>query len=338
LVYYLTDNVAFDANIGYNMTSTDNLDVTDTDSKKDGYLGFLFGLMTTIESGLADPDGDGLTNNLEKELGTDKKNPDTDSDGLKDGDEVNTYLTDPKKADTDGDTFSDADEVKKYLTNPNKPDTDDDGLTEADEISKHGTEPTIADTDGDGLNDGDELNTHKTNPKKADSDADGLSDNDELSKHKTNPLVADSDYGTVNDGMEVGRGSNPLDPKDDIPKETIKIEMGQSLVLEGIIFQTASAEISPESESILEKVYNTFTENPELEVEIQGHTDNVGGKTKNLKLSEQRAESVKTYLVNKGIAAGRITTKGFGSKNPLADNKTEEGRQKNRRIEFLRTK
>ncbi|MBI5215153.1 MAG: OmpA family protein [Ignavibacteriae bacterium] len=338
LVYYITDNVAFDANVGYNLTSTDNFDVTETDSKNDNYLGFLLGLMTTIESGSADADGDGLTNDQEKELGTDKRNPDTDGDGLKDGEEVNNYQTDPKKADTDNDILSDADEAKKYSTNPNKADSDEDGLNDADEISKHNTEPTKADTDGDGLNDGDELNKHKTNPKKADSDADGLSDNDELSKHNTNPLVADSDNGTVNDGTEVGRGTNPLEAKDDIPKETIKIEKGQNLVLEGIIFQTASADISPESEKALEKAYNTFMENPELEVEIQGHTDNVGSRTKNMKLSEERAESVKAYLVNKGISANRITTKGFGSKNPIADNKTDEGRQKNRRIEFFRTK
>jgi outer membrane protein OmpA-like peptidoglycan-associated protein len=75
-------------------------------------------------------------------------------------------------------------------------------------------------------------------------------------------------------------------------------------------------------------------ENPSLKVEISGHTDNLGNATENIKLSTNRAKAVVDYLVNKGIAANRLTYKGFGSTKPIADNGTEKGRAKNRRTEF----
>ncbi len=68
-----------------------------------------------------------------------------------------------------------------------------------------------------------------------------------------------------------------------------------------------------------------------MSIEIQGHTDNVGNEETNLKLSQERAEEVKKYLVLKGISAGRISAKGFGSSRPIADNSDENGRSKNRR-------
>ncbi len=337
--YSLNDKVAFEVSGGYNLTGTDDLDVTNTDSKNDDYWSFLLALTTKIEGGSDDADNDGLTNDQEKELGSDPKNSDTDGDGLMDGEEVNKYQTDPKKQDSDGDTLSDADEVRKYSTDPNKADTDSDGLNDADELQKYQTEPTKADTDNDGLNDGDEVSNYKTLPLKADTDGDGLSDGDEVTKHKTNPLVADSDSGTINDGVEVKRGTNPLDAGDDLPKkETIQLEVGKNFVLEGITFTSASADITPESEQVLEKVINTLEENKDIVVEIQGHTDNVGSRSSNMKLSTARAESVKQYLVSKGIDAARMTTKGFGQTKPIVPNTTEEGKQKNRRIEFVRVK
>ena len=184
--------------------------------------------------------------------------------------------------------------------------------------------------------------TYKTDPLKADTDGDGLSDGDEVLKYKTDPLKADTDGGTVNDGIEVARGSNPLDPADDLnwppKKEELKVEIGKAMVLEGIVFKTGSAVISPESEDILTKAYNTLAQNPEIQVEIQGYTDNTGKRSVNMKLSKSRADAVKAWLVSKGIDATRITAKGVGPDKPIAPNKTAEGRQKNRRIEFMRTK
>ena len=75
-------------------------------------------------------------------------------------------------------------------------------------------------------------------------------------------------------------------------------------------------------------------ENPTVRVEIQGHTDNQGDPNFNRLLSEKRAQSIKDYLVKKGVPSDRMTVKGYGEDKPVADNKTETGRAKNRRIEF----
>ena len=75
---------------------------------------------------------------------------------------------------------------------------------------------------------------------------------------------------------------------------------------------------------------------PEIRVEVAGHTDSVGNDGYNLKLSSQRADSVRAYLEGKGVAASRMTAKGYGEKNPIADNATEGGRDKNRRVELKR--
>lgn len=115
-------------------------------------------------------------------------------------------------------------------------------------------------------------------------------------------------------------------------------KVGESIVLEGIEFTTGSAQILPSSEETLQKVYQTLKFNPSIEVEIQGHTDNVGSQELNQKLSLERAQSVKNYLVEKGIDSARMTTKGYGEAKPIASNDTPEGRQKNRRIDFVRTK
>ena len=100
-----------------------------------------------------DLDVDGLTNLEEYRHGTDPNNPNTDGDGLTDGEEIHTYETDPANADSDGDGLTDGDEVKVYRTNPLVGDTDGDGLSESDEVGR-GTDPLAVDSDGDGLPDG----------------------------------------------------------------------------------------------------------------------------------------------------------------------------------------
>ncbi|MBK9250036.1 MAG: OmpA family protein [Ignavibacteria bacterium] len=309
-----------------------------------------------------DTDGDGLSDGDEvDDYKTDPLKPDTDGDGLKDGAEVNTHKTDPLKADTDGDGLTDGAEVNTHKTDPNKADTDGDGLSDGAEVNSHKTDPLKADTDGDGLNDGAEVNNHKTDPLKADTDGDGLNDGnevnttksnplkpdtdgdtlidgDEVNKYKSNPLDPDTDHGSVGDGVEVKRGTNPLVASDDVKKEIPKMELGKKIVLDGVEFETGKAIITPSSDTILQAALSTMVDNPDIEVEISGHTDNVGKRDKNQKLSLDRAESVKQWLVNRGVTASRMSTKGFGPDRPIAPNDTPENKKKNRRIEFSRTK
>ncbi|MDZ7290156.1 MAG: OmpA family protein [candidate division KSB1 bacterium] len=357
----IAENVALDFRGLYHYTFKDRLDAVAADAD-DAFLTGTVGLTWLTEVN-KDKDGDGILNKDEKKYGTNPKVADTDGDGLSDGEEILTYRTDPLKADSDGDGINDADEIKKYKTNANKADSDGDGLTDGEEITKYNTDPLKADTDGDGLSDSDEITKYKTEALKADTDGDGLNDGDEIKKYntdalkadtddeglddgrevmqyKTDPLKADTDGGSVNDRTEVIRGTNPLVADDDVakPKEILKVEVGKAIVLEGVVFKTGSAVITPQSEEILNKAFDTLNENPEIEVEIQGHTDDRGSRAANMKLSQLRADAVKAWLVKKGIAASRITTKGYGPDKPIASNSTPEGRQKNRRIEFARLK
>lgn len=106
---------------------------------------------------------------------------------------------------------------------------------------------------------------------------------------------------------------------------------------EGIFFDTNSDRIRPESEAALKEIGDMLAKHGDLRLMIEGHTDNVGGTAKNQTLSEQRAAAVKQYLVTKhGIAADRLESKGFGASKAAGDNATEEGRQKNRRVELVK--
>jgi outer membrane protein OmpA-like peptidoglycan-associated protein len=104
--------------------------------------------------------------------------------------------------------------------------------------------------------------------------------------------------------------------------------------IEGISFGSGSGKITRKSYAVLDRVVKVLNENPGLHVLVIGHTDNVGKRERNVALSHKRAESVKAYLVSKGIAAERLSAEGRGPDEPLEDNGTREGRAANRRIEF----
>jgi outer membrane protein OmpA-like peptidoglycan-associated protein len=112
-----------------------------------------------------------------------------------------------------------------------------------------------------------------------------------------------------------------------------KINAGEAITLY-INFETGKSTIKPESQSIIDELYKMLSENQSLKIIVEGHTDNVGNANSNKTLSEQRALSVKTALVNKGISSDRIKTVGYGQDKPVGDNSTEEGRAKNRRVEI----
>ncbi|GAB3506061.1 OmpA family protein [Emticicia fontis] len=113
------------------------------------------------------------------------------------------------------------------------------------------------------------------------------------------------------------------------------IEVGVELPLNNIFFEYAKATLRPDSYPELDRIVDTMKENPNLAIEIQGHTDNVGSNESNLKLSEDRAEAVRKYIVSKKIQAARVTSVGLGETKPIATNDTEEGRAQNRRVQLV---
>jgi outer membrane protein OmpA-like peptidoglycan-associated protein len=113
------------------------------------------------------------------------------------------------------------------------------------------------------------------------------------------------------------------------------IEIGQAVRLNNIFFQTAKWDLLPESLFELDRLAKILTDNLGLEIEIDGHTDNVGNDQSNLTLSQNRAKSVLNYLVSKDIKAARLSSNGFGKTKPVAGNDTDEGKQLNRRVEFV---
>jgi len=110
-----------------------------------------------------------------------------------------------------------------------------------------------------------------------------------------------------------------------------------SIAVHNILFDTGKATIKPESAGTLAVIADALKSEEALKIEIQGHTDNVGAPAANLKLSQDRAAAVKAYLVQTGgIAAARLTTAGLGDTKPIGDNKTDEGRAQNRRVELVK--
>jgi outer membrane protein OmpA-like peptidoglycan-associated protein/tetratricopeptide (TPR) repeat protein len=111
------------------------------------------------------------------------------------------------------------------------------------------------------------------------------------------------------------------------------LEVNATIVLNNVFFDVKKFDLKPESQVELDKLVQLLKENPSLKIQVSGHTDNVGKPADNLALSNNRAKAVVNYLIANGIVALRLTAKGFGETQPVADNKIEEGRAKNRRTE-----
>ncbi len=108
------------------------------------------------------------------------------------------------------------------------------------------------------------------------------------------------------------------------------------IVTHGILFDVDKATIKPESMGTINQIFNVLQKNSSLKYEIDGHTDNTGTPARNLTLSQQRADAVKTQLVSMGIDESRLTTKGLGDTKPIDKNDTPEGKANNRRVEFVK--
>jgi outer membrane protein OmpA-like peptidoglycan-associated protein len=110
---------------------------------------------------------------------------------------------------------------------------------------------------------------------------------------------------------------------------------GQTITLDNVFFAPNKSELLPSSFRELDKLVNYLSNDQSVTISVLGHTDNTGEEPQNQKLSEARALAIASYLVSKNIDASRISSRGYGSSKPVAENDTEEGRQKNRRVEFV---
>jgi len=131
-----------------------------------------------------------------------------------------------------------------------------------------------------------------------------------------------------------------------VAKEAMKQDVTASNMLDAlnreghialyINFDTGKSTIKPESKPIIEQIVQMLKSNPDLKLSVEGHTDNVGNPKSNKTLSDDRAKAVVSAIVAQGIDAKRLSTAGYGQDKPIADNKTEEGRAKNRRVELVK--
>ncbi len=148
----------------------------------------------------------------------------------------------------------------------------------------------------------------------------------------------DSDGDGVKDNMDKCPNTAPGSKVDGFGCSVVLFEGAmKALVLEGVTFQTGKATLTPSSSDALDRVAAGLKEYQDLTIEIGGYTDNTGKRATNVRLSKARADAVKAYFVSKGIAASRMTTKGYGPDGPIADNKSADGRAKNRRVEIKKT-
>ncbi len=207
-----------------------------------------------------------------------------------------------------------------------------------------------SDSDADGVQDG--LDDCPDTPRGAavdvsgcslDSDGDGVPDGiDACPGTPADARVSaagcpkDTDGDGVWDGVDRCEDTPPGSRVDGFGCAVLFEEQRRTLVLEGVTFETNSADLTPNARSILDRVAASLSQWPELRVEVGGHTDSAGRDAYNLDLSLRRAESVRAYLVDAGIPASRLTARGYGETRPVADNATEEGRRENRRVELSR--
>jgi outer membrane protein OmpA-like peptidoglycan-associated protein len=218
-----------------------------------------------------------------------------------------------------------------------EPDRDGDGypdtVDKCPDIKEDGKEPAptdgcpaSADRDGDGIPDTEDQCPDNPEDKDGVQDKDGCPEED-----PDNDKVPDKE----DKCPEVAGPVNPKNPdKNGCPTLTQVKEDGSVEILQPIEFEFGKAVIKAESFPILDEVVTLMKAQPSIRIGVYGHTDNKGAMALNMRLSKDRARACMDYLGSKGIAQGRLESEGYGPTKPIADNGTDEGRAKNRRVEF----
>jgi outer membrane protein OmpA-like peptidoglycan-associated protein/opacity protein-like surface antigen len=235
-------------------------------------------------------------------------------------------------------------------------DKDDKCIDQAETVNKwddqDGCPDTVPDSDTDGFDDLTDKCKDQAEDKDAfqdddgcpdpDNDGDGVLDAKDKCPATTGPVENNGCPDTDGDGDGI------VDRLDNCPeekgteanrgcknKQLVVITKNQLQILDQVKFVTGSAKLSPASNKLLDNVARVLLAHLEIwKVRVEGHTDNVGNSEKNMKLSQDRAQSVVAYLVKKGVAPERLEAQGFGDTKPIEDNTTAKGRTQNRRVEF----
>jgi outer membrane protein OmpA-like peptidoglycan-associated protein len=224
---------------------------------------------------------------------------------------------------------------------------------------KEAPPPAPKDTDGDGIIDDDDAcvdvkgvatDDPKTNGCPPDRDHDGIIDSedacpdekgiaDEDPKKNGCPPPKDTDGDGIfdpDDACPNEKGPRDEDPKKNGCPKAVRVTENEVMILEQVQFDTGKATIHKESNDLLDQVADVLKEHPELtKLEVQGHTDDRGGLAMNQKLSQARADAVMKAMISRGVSPDRLTAKGYGQSKPLDTNSTAEGRQRNRRVQFI---
>ena len=276
--------------------------------------------------GCPDSDGDGV---LDKDdacadvSGTVNGCPDADGDGVADGNDKCPNAAGPLNGcpDADGDGVADGDDACPNAAGPINgcPDGDGDGV--ADNVDKC---PGVAGDGADGC------------PSDPDSDGDGVVDSKDACPNAAGNLngcpdgdadgIADKDDKCPTLGGNVTADGCPV-----VPTRVTEVF---NRALQGIQFETGSNRIRSASRAVLGEIITIIKDNPTYLLNIGGHTDSVGSSESNERLSQRRADSVKKYLMDRGIDGNRVIAVGYGESNPVADNKYAAGRKQNRRVEL----
>lgn len=225
------------------------------------------------------------------------------------------------------------------------PDGDGDGVADRDDKCPS-TPSGVAvdatgcplDSDGDGVNDGDDRcpdtprgTTVDARGCPLDSDGDGVTD-DRDQCPDTKPGTRVDARGCALDGDGDGVDDAQDQCPDSAPGSQVLANGCEALELKGVQFETDSAQLRPEAIAILDEAVEGLRRSPDVAVEVQGHTDDVGAEAYNMKLSQRRADAVRAYLIEHGIAAERLTAKGYGEASPKVPNTDDESRAQNRRV------
>ncbi|MFC2681263.1 MAG: OmpA family protein [Capnocytophaga leadbetteri] len=295
--FWFTDNIGLNLQTAYHPTMKSE--------STENYFQHALGI--TIKFGKQDRDNDGVADKDDKcpdVAGKPELNgcPDADGDGITDAE------------DSCPDVFG----LKEFN---GCPDTDGDGIADKDdECPEVAGKPELKgcpDADNDGIADKDDKCPQQAGPKEnngcpwPDRDGDGVLDKDDECPEEAGPAS--------NKGC---------------PEVTQEVQTQLNSFAKTILFDVGKSTIRPESATVLNNIVNVLNKYKNSKFSVEGYTDASGNKDKNQRLSEDRAYSVKAYLVDKGINPARLSAKGFGPEKPIASNKTKKGRELNRRVEI----